>query len=525
MAQQKNLADRNQSFISNMMIAAKTSDLQAFTQCCSNLSRQSQKKDNPFESLFLYSDEDGNTIFHHLLVKNSSWFSSRKKRRNKAIMCDLLLRLNPPSHCFNVKNRAGQTALHLAIIGGKEDVVEKMINLKADIEITSTTAETSTLELAATHKHYDIYKKLLKIHSSLNKKSSQPRGFTHRQIERAEESYISHLRGKQIKLGIFGSILTIACPVGAIFAFYELPLLEIIFTALIPGLVGPIIGIAGAILIGGLLYWSMYSKADMKHGSHAQKKIILNNKIAILDRLEAELRSVERELDNNPGQGRLAVLRQEQQRIKGQLDSIYAGIKPEVYNVEAEYSDWATSSDHLRAKALTLGAFLCSFSGILGISGGIATYLPAVALTTTVLAGVPVAGWIALGFAIGVGAAVATWAYYAKYKPTLEACGKARKAIYQIEVELAQRKRSYLVGENTNTSNPWLKTVLGTREEVDTNLSDKPPSSRNYLNFNPTPSYSRLVDDFGVLKRSELSRAGETTDMRLPPPTVNFKGK
>jgi hypothetical protein len=249
-------------------------------------------------------------------------------------------------------------------------------------------------------------------------------------------------------MGIIGTIVSIACPVGAVLAFYEWPLLDFFFTMLIPTTAGPVVGILAASITAGLLFWSIYHKSDKKYGTHAQSMLELHAKSAKLDRLEAELQSVNRDLKLNANDAEN--LQQRKLAITTEIEKIYAKVEDAQPIFKIESSDWATSKDEIRTYMSGAAGFLCAFSGMLGILGAASAYLPAAGWMTAVCLGVPVAGWCALGIAIGVGV-VGAWVYQSKFQASLAECGKIRQELHDKKVTLSQRKFNY---QNEHSQTP-----------------------------------------------------------------------
>jgi hypothetical protein len=375
----------------------------------------------------LVNDSD-QALYHFLL--DTCYAKTRRLRQNRIKIFKLLIGLkdNWLKHESTV---AKFTRFHLAIKAGYFDLIKEFLELEDPI---CASQNDSYLELAANYNQVAIYQLLLKKHMKLNNNIKQPKGFTVDQIKNALKTYVNHLKKQQIFRGIFGSLMAIACPVGSILAFYELPFFEVAFSALIPG-IGPFIGLAGALVLGGLLLWSMHNKSSLKYGAYGQKMAFLDSTLAQIYRLKAELCQIDEELEKNFKQ---ALLIDKKKEINNQLDIIRRSIEEVQPRFEASDKDWATTSDVLRTSMLTLGTFLCSFSGILAIMGTLVPYLPVIAATSVISAGIPIAGWIALGVCLVVGIGVAIWAYQTKYKNVLQNSGKARKELHEKQVTICQ---------------------------------------------------------------------------------------
>ena len=207
------------------------------------------------------------------------------------------------------------------------------------------------------------------------------------------------------------------------------------------------------LLVGGLLFWSIYEKSSKKYGAHAQELLELSGKVSQIKRLEAE----RQQLDSQPLERKnISVQKIKFQRDRAEifknLDDIYKTLGKVEPRHEAKPSDWTTAGDRFRAKMLTAGSFLCSFSGIFGILGVVSSYLPLGLLAGTVFAGIPVVGWIALGVALAVGIGIAAWAYHAKFKPILVECGKTRQTLHEKKVAIWEQKEEFDEQKSLQTS-------------------------------------------------------------------------
>lgn len=449
-------------FIQNTEFAVITADLPLFEQVLGPEEKPAYAAQE-LQALFSYQNSFKNNIFHLLLDEQGDWFLiAAEKRRARAEMFARLLNLPGVDKALNQRNELGLTPLHIAIQKGYSELVDEMVD-KADITIT-TSDQASCLDLAAKYNRPIIYKKLLQKHTALNK--NQVGGFTTRQLESAANLVKANMNKKLTWMGIFGSILAIACPVGAVMAFSELPLLAFTLGILV-GTAGPMIGLLGAVGIGGLLFWSMYHKATMKYGDYAQKIVDLNTKTATITRLKAELNEVNQLLGQENVPKGTSFRRQQ---IMYELHKVYQTVGEIKPRNELLATDWTTPQDTLRTYMLTFGSFFCSFSGVLGVTGGLAAFVPGMVATSAVLAGIPVVGWAALAVALVIGVGVAAWAYHAKFKPMLEQCGRARRDLHekelalwdnrkQFEKELAQKPISALNHQEkvVHDSGMWLK--------------------------------------------------------------------
>lgn len=530
MASENSPSLRNNFFVIQMMNAARKGNLAAFNLLMGNKRKPLYHLDD-LKGLFKHTDESGNTVFHYLLQEEPNWFlRSKKKRQAKSEMCFKLLRLvneADGTKSINSLNHSGFSAFHLAIKEGYSNIVDNMLEIGADLSKKSSKDE-SSLELATKFKRTNIFKKLLEVHSELNREANEAVGFTSEEIKQSLKIYLRNLQQKQTSMGIIGTIMTIACPVGSILAFHELPLLELLFSSIIPG-VGPIIGLVGAILIGGLLFWSMYSKSSLKYGSHAQELISLDAKVAEIDRLEAELRGLQKQLHsrNISFQKKLT---SQCQKIVNKLEELYGSIETVELHTESP-----TRLDEFRTVMLTTSSFLCAFSGVLGILSGLSSFLPAVIASSAILAGVPVVGWIALGVAVLVGISVAAWAYHAKFKPALEQSVRARQELHEKKFMMSEMRDQYELNKlnpSYNSANILTKLVskngmpaYGTSTKAKVELVEQMPVLRQQPSVTAPLTAEEVFQGLNYQKRSKghLVAMNEQFQVESPATRVGLK--
>ena len=210
----------------NILMAVKNCDFNQFNAILKN--EKDQDRCENIQALFETQGE-GNNIFHNLLANDNSRWGRHKRRKIRAKMFHQLLSEEGVIQALDAKDNEGNTPLHLAIKKGYENLVDRMLEVGANIAIVNN-LDQSSLELAAIHQKYDLYKKLLKCHNKLNTASTEAGGYSCEQIIKAQNIQQANLKRKQKLRGILGAFLTIACPVGTVLAFNELPLLEIFFT-------------------------------------------------------------------------------------------------------------------------------------------------------------------------------------------------------------------------------------------------------------------------------------------------------
>jgi len=385
-----------------------------------------------------YSDDSQNTIFHDLLSPLPWYRNTHKRRQANAALCDFLLKKSTKIEALNQLNKKGLSPFHLAIKAKNPLLFDAMLKAGADYTLPLGTG-LSTIEYAATFEKEDFYKNLLELHTqSCNDSTTFKVGFSPEAIQRATDIYKAKLSKKHIGTSLIDTI-KIACPIGAIMAFSELPVLGVFLGIFIPAGVASLIGLCAAGVIGGLLFWAMYQKESFKYGDHKQAHLEIDSLNAQIEQLEHMLKNYDAAHPQVSHQQR----QNDKQEYVNKLIAIYAKVKLVNKRNESDLEDWVTSKDKARMHLLTFGSFLCSFSGILGVVAGVSAFLPSMLTTTAVLIGIPVVGWAALGIALTVGIIVAVCAYRAKFKPALLASGKMHQELHQRQLSLVQRKTQF----------------------------------------------------------------------------------
>ncbi|MBA2654261.1 MAG: hypothetical protein H0U71_04240 [Gammaproteobacteria bacterium] len=375
-----------------------------------------------------------NKIFHLFLIPDpNKWYLSQEEEENRVTMCSDFLSLDQIAkseyflNSLNTLNSDGLTPLHLAIKLGYTAIVDKLLALGVDISLMVEGGE-STLEMAAKYQPA-LYKKLLKKHTSLQEKnSSVAQGYSCEQLQQANDIYLNQLKKKKISEGFLGSLMTIACPTGAVFAFNNLPLLECFFALLIPAVAVAWVGLALGVVAGGIFLYATYSKSLLKYGAHAQEMVTIDSTNAQIARLTAELKAT-----SDPAQ---------KEALSKKLDALH-GRAENITEINQIDSKWATTRDIFVTRAMGGASFVCAFSGFLGILGFFSQFLPAAATTAIVLAGIPIVGWAALGVAVVLGGVVAYWAYKLKFKPLLQQTSDARRDLHTMKFKAHQARCDY----------------------------------------------------------------------------------
>lgn len=509
-------APAQERFIKSVYTAAKNGDFQSFTSLVGT-NKQTNCNEADLTALLEETNLDfaNNSIFHILLTK-PKWYQ-RNRRDRQTAMLKRLLKEKPSTNIIDYKNSNGDTPLHLAIRNGDDYVVQSLLEADADIKVTTAEKQTA-LELAASLSRHDIYKQLLKKNAALQKKDLT-KAYDCEQLRQAKDARLAKYKKKRIILGIVGTIMTISCPVGAVLAFHEWPLLSMFFSMFIPG-AGPIIGLVAAILMGGLLFWTFYKKADKKYGAYAQEMLELDHSKAELSRLEAELEHINQQ-EKNPN-ANISHLRTSRSKIIEKMNAIINAneIKygQEINKIDPDTKPgpkaWATKTDKVQTYLSIAAGFLCAFSGMLGVLGGVAGFVPAIAALSAVCLGIPVGGWIALGVALTVGV-IGALVYAYKFQDSLIEKGEARQKMYALKKELYDKKR---VPEDTPE-----KKVTKTAKSVPNRFADEPVKSttpkidRTSSFSSPPLSPAALLTKVGFHQEAGISNDDATKKKLITP--------
>lgn len=466
--------------------AVKERDLTSF------FSQISSDPDQDLSALWRYTDKAGNSVFHLLLTRRSRFkFNQSASRNIQATMLVHLLKKSGSSNAVNVVNDNGDTPLLRAVKFGYDRAVAVLVQNNANITRLDARRK-SALEIAADLPRNHIYTALLTQSTSENKAGKVENSYSCEQLLAAQAVRNKNYDRKRLQMGIIGGLVSIACPVGAVLLFYEWPLLELFFTMLIPG-AGPLLGAIAAVVAGGLLFWSVYHKADRKFGSYAKEMLDVNTKLDMVKRLDAELKKVDQQLlkfsknREDLEEKRSAIIHKIKQLCPHPIKTENEDVIPEHC---LESSDAATTGDGIGAFLTSTAGFLCAFSGMLGILGGASSYLPTITALTIVAAGVPIAGWCALAISLAVGI-VGAMVYQAKYDNSLAECGEARKKLEDKKSCLYQQAQAYKDQGSltTNLSNDSVATTFLVAIPEETRKSEKPM---------PTGGFAGLMARLGL---------------------------
>lgn len=446
------MADREVQFVTKVFKALQDCDQQAFDALVGS---QEAPRWTPSQKAAIleaqhYEDEN-NTVAHKLLTSKNRWsFLLRWLREGEAyyfwlflskefqndqqfVMLQRFFQERGFARTIELANSQGDKPLHVAVANNADTIVEKLLDAGADLTAVDGQGRTP-IELAAALGKHHIYEKILARSQENAKQGNLKNSYTLEQLRAAKRAYSENLNSKKNKaMKVLGTIMSIACPVGAVLAFCEWPLLEVFFTMFL-GAAGIFVGLAGAVVMAGLLYWTFHTKAEKKFGEHAQKVLDLKSALSQVAHLKAQLKDV---LKLEAEKGPSDELDSQKNSIIHALDTIYAQKIPEGFKKKERPSStsWASATDVIQTYTSVAGGFLCAFSGMLGILGAFASYIPQTALLSAVCLGVPVAGWCALAIALSV-CAVGLWVYSSKIQKALEEKGESRKKVYNLEEKL-----------------------------------------------------------------------------------------
>lgn len=460
-------------FIDSVFAAVRTCDLAAFNSLLrSNCEPHAAHHPKLIALLNKTLPSTGNTVLHELLgevdglsINSTRWQKARSKvvlfflrgeRRDvRAQMLNQLLRYKGVAEKLNQPNHEGNTPFHLAVKYDFNAQITTLIKAGARIALVNHQNQTA-LDLAAELKNPEIFNQLYKTHNAACSKGDLINSYTIDQLDAATQVHNHKRRARSWWKRMGTIIMAIACPVGAVLTFSQWPLLDTFFALLIPS-AGAALGVISACFLAGLLFWTHHHKAAKKDGSQAEQVALLNNQLAKVNRLKAELDDIQKN-EQLPDADHV-LLTQQKNCARLALASILIPVTEVDDNVRADFSRWASTKDILQSYLTATAAFFCAFSGVLGILGAVGAHLPALGVLGIMWGCVPVAGWCSLGIALGV-ALVGACIYVDKSANSRHERGESRWAVAKKNQTLWKHKEAFMQSfpQSTYASMPSVTT-------------------------------------------------------------------
>lgn len=395
------------------------------------------------------SDDQGNTLLHHAVQKGS--LSSVKYLLAKG--ADISL-----------QNKEGNSALHLAVQQGYFNIVNEMLGVspaakdrkrkikwtdkdRSDKFATLKTSENKALALlnvpnnegeipliiAAKLKDDLIYKKLLLLESAP--------GYTKSNIDNAlnlRQNHIENLKNKSF----WSAILETFCPSASIAELTE----SFAYTGLLAGASTAVaLGLNIAFAVIAILGFSAIMYANYKK-TQSEK-----NAVGELEELQSELaflQSIKKRIVHLSSQQSLTP--DDKKELALMKEELTKSIpKPMlIKGDEINAADYVTRKDKVLAALSSAGSFLCTYAGLLGITGlGLA--VAAGVIGTSMSALLVSTGPVGIGVALGVGllfAGALAFYHYENRKQNYMVFGEQRASIYKLRYNIYKEQQDLING-------------------------------------------------------------------------------
>ncbi|WP_454783253.1 ankyrin repeat domain-containing protein [Legionella sp. WA2022007384] len=402
------------------------------------------------------ADEQGNTLLHLAVKKGSLYFV----KHLLALGADITL-----------QNKEGNSALHLAVQEGYFNIVNEMLGISPeakdrknkakwtdkDRSIKLDTLKNSQsmaltlltvpnnkgqipLIIAANLKDDLIYKKLLLLEPAP--------GYARKHIDEALSLRQKHIGSLQSK-SFWAALLETFCPSASIAELSE----SFAYTGLLAGASAAVaLGLNIAFAIISILGFSMIMYANYKKNQSEK------NAIRELEELQAELAFLQGIRKRVAQLASQQLLTSEEKRelalMKIELTKIIQ--KPRlVQGHEKNAADYVTRNDKILVALSSVGSFLCTYSGTLGIMGlGLA--VGAEILGTSLAALIVSTGPVGIGIALGVGLILAgalALYHYETRKQGYMIFGEQRASIHKLEYNVYKEQQDLIHGSDKVLNN------------------------------------------------------------------------
>lgn len=396
-------------------------------------------------------DEQGNTLLHIAVQKGSLGFV--KNLLAKGIDISLL-------------NKKGDSALHLAVQQGYFNIVHEMLGISqaakdrkrkakwtdkdrsdkltllknseskalALLNVSNNEDETPLL-IAAKLKDDLIYKKILLLESAP--------GYSKSHLDKAlnlRQKHIGNLKSKSF----WSAVLETFCPSASIAELTE----SFAYTGLLAGASAAVgLGLNIAFAVISVLGFSAIMYANYKKNQSEK------NAAGELEELQAEqafLQSIRKRVAYLSSQKSLTA--EEKNELALMKEELTKSIQKPILvkGDEKNAADYVTRKDKALAALSSVGSFLCTYSGLLGITGlglGIAATIMGTSLSALIVA----TGPIGIGAALGVGLILAgalAYYHYQTRKQSYMVFGEQRALIYKLQYTIYKEQQDLIYGSD-----------------------------------------------------------------------------
>ncbi|ARB91445.1 ankyrin repeat domain-containing protein [Legionella longbeachae] len=418
-------------------------------------------------------DEQGNTLLHIAVQKGSLGFV--KYLLAKGVDISLL-------------NKNGDSALHQAVRQGYFNIVHEMLGIspaakdrkrkatwtdkdRSDKLTLLKNSQSKALALLNTPNNEGeipliiaarlnddlIYKKLLLLKSAP--------GYSKNQIDKAlslRQKHIENLKNKSF----WSAILETFCPSASVAELTE----SFAYTGLLAGASAAVgLGLNIAFAVISIIGFSAIMYANYKKNQSEK------NAAGELEELQAEqafLQSIRKRVAYLSSQQSLTA--DDKKELKLMQEELTNSIQKPILvkGDEKSAADYVTRKDKTLAALSSVGSFLCTYSGLLGITGlglGIAATIMGTSLSALIVATGPIGISAALGVGLILAGALAFYHYQSR-KQSYLVFGEQRELIYELQYANYKEQQDLIHGSDK---------VLTHIDELLQESSPKPIKSRN----------------------------------------------
>ncbi|KTC82086.1 ankyrin repeat domain-containing protein [Legionella cincinnatiensis] len=396
-------------------------------------------------------DEQGNTLLHLAVQQGSLSFVKNLLAKGVDI---------------SLPNKKGNSALHLAVQQGYFNIVYEMLEIsqaakdrkrkakwtdkdRSDKLTILKNSESKALALlnvpnnegeipliiAAKLKDDLIYKKLLLLESAP--------GYTKSHIDKAlslRQKHIGNLKNKSF----WSAVLETFCPSASIAELTE----SFAYTGLLAGASAAVgLGLNIAFAVISILGFSAIMYANYKKNQSEK------NAAEELEELQAEqafLHSIRKRITHLSSQQSLTA--EDQKELTSMKKELTKSIQKPILvkGNEKNAADYVTRKDKILAALSSVGSFLCTYSGLLGITGlglGIAATIMGTSLSALIVATGPIGVSAALGVGLILAGALAFYHYQTR-KQSYMVFGEQRASIYKLQYTIYKEQQDLIHGSD-----------------------------------------------------------------------------